>query len=89
MVKFLAKAFIYEPKLAIIAHDSMFDNVEYAKHVRNNPDFIDLPIICISNPLKKENLSIKRKIANLNINYLTIPVNNSELTKFIRQFLDN
>lgn len=89
MVKFLAKIFIYEPKLAIIAHDNLDLNIEFAKHIRNNPYFQDMPIICISEAQKKENMSIKNKISSLNIISFTIPVNNLELTKFIRQFLDN
>ena len=89
MVKFLAKIFMYEPKLVIIANDSIVSNIEYARHIRNNPYFQDLPIICISETQNKENTSIKNKISALNIISFTIPVNNLELTKFIRQFLDN
>lgn len=89
MVKFLAKTFLYEPKLAIIANDNMDENIEFARHIRNNPYFEDMPVICISEPQKKENTSTKKKITTLNINYFTIPVNNVELTKFIRQYLDN
>lgn len=88
MVKYLAKIFIYEPKLAIIAHDSIEENLNFAKHIRNNPYFEDLPIICISEAQKKESAKDKRKISNLNINYFTIPFNNIELTKFIKQFLE-
>lgn len=89
MLHFLAKIFTYEPKLVILIHDNMYDNIEYAKHIRQNPDFEDLPVICISNPLKKENANIKKKIISLNLNYFIVPVVTSELTKFIRQFLDN
>lgn len=89
MVKFLAKIFMHEPKLAIIAHDNINTNLEFARHIRNNPYFQDLPIICISEAQKKENMSLKNKISSLNIISFTIPVNNLELTKFIRQFLDN
>lgn len=89
MVKFLAKIFIYEPKIAIIAHDDMSENINFAKHIRNNPYFVDMPIIAISEAPKKENMKIKKQISNLNINYFTIPFNNLELTKFIRQYLDN
>lgn len=89
MVKFLAKIFMYEPKLVIIAHDNINSNIEFAKHIRNNAYFQDLPIICISEAQKKENASIKNKISTLNIISFTIPVNNLDLTKFIRQFLDN
>ncbi|MFN8575475.1 MAG: hypothetical protein U0354_01335 [Candidatus Sericytochromatia bacterium] len=89
MVKLLAKIFMYEPKLVILAHDSIISNIEFTRHIRNNPYFNDLPVICISETQKKENMSIKNKISSLNIISFTIPVNNLELTKFIRQFLDN
>ncbi len=89
LIKFLAKIFIYEPKLAIIAHNSIEKNIFFAKHIRNNPYFEDLPIICISEAEKKENSKNKRQISSLNLNYFTTPFNNIELTKFIRQYLEN
>jgi CheY-like chemotaxis protein len=87
--KFLARIFMFEPKLVIIAHEDLEENLEFARHIRLNPSFSDLPVICISAPPKKENSRTGKKITNLKINYFMIPLNNTELTKVIKQFLEN
>lgn len=88
MIKFLSKIFMYEPKVVVLAHDEVDKNLEFAKHIRNNDYFFDLPIIAISNPDKKENSSTKKKIEALNINYFFIPFNNLELSRAIKTGLD-
>lgn len=88
MIKFLSKIFMYEPKVVILVHDKISDNIEFARHIRNNEYFFDLPIIAISNPENKENSSLKKKIESLNINYFFIPFNNLELSKVIKNGLD-
>jgi hypothetical protein len=88
MAKFLARIFMYEPKLVIVANENQDENLEFVKHIRFNESFADLPVIAISPLPKKESNRIKKKISNLKINYFTIPLNNTELTKVIKQFLD-
>lgn len=88
LVKFLARTFMFEPKLVILSHEKLEDNLMFAEHLRNNDSFYDLPIICISNPMKKEKKAIKKKIDFLRVNYFYIPFNNLELTKAIKTALE-
>mgnify|MGYP001593191136 CR=1 FL=1 len=87
ITKFLSKVFMTEPKLVIFIHEKVQDNIEFAKHIRNNPKFLDLPIIALSLPLKKDNMMINKKIADLNIKYFYTPCNVPELSKTIKDFL--
>jgi hypothetical protein len=89
LTKFLARIFMYEPKLVIIAQEELNDNLLFAGHIRQNPSFADLPVIVISNPPKKETAAIRKKLSKFRLNNFTIPFNNTELTKVVKQFLDN
>ena len=89
LTELLARVFMSEPKLIIIAKNDLDESLNFAKHIRNNPNFIDIPIICISQPLEKDSKTIKKKIINLKLHFYTIPINNFELTKVIKQFLEN
>jgi hypothetical protein len=86
-VEFLAKVFMYEPKLVIISKKTFEENINYAKHIRNNDYFKELTIIIISDNFD-ENISKQKNISSLNIKHLVIPVNTSELVKTINEALN-
>lgn len=88
MIKFLAKVFMREPKLLILAHEKLQDNLTYAQHVRNNSNFADLDIIAISEPLKKESLLINKKISELGLKCFYLPCNTNDLSKSIKDALN-
>lgn len=88
IIKFLTKVFMQEPKLLILAHEKLQDNITYAQHVRNNHNFAELEIISISDPLKKESLLINKKISELGLKCFYIPCNTNDLAKSIKDALD-
>ncbi|MFN8671556.1 MAG: hypothetical protein U0457_05640 [Candidatus Sericytochromatia bacterium] len=88
MVKFLTKIFLLEPKLIVLAHEKLEDNLEFAKHVRNNQNFNNVPILAISAPLKKDSIIINKKITDLNIKYFYVPCNVPELSRNINEILE-
>lgn len=85
-IEFLAKVFMYEPKLVIISKETFEESIDYAKHIRNNEYFKDLPIIIISQAFE-DNVTNQKKISNLSIKHFIIPVNTGELVKSINEFL--
>jgi hypothetical protein len=95
MTKFLARIFTFEPKLVIVAHENSEASLRFVIHIRNNSSFSDLPIICITDIPPKEGIVsklfsfFKKGAKDLNINYFSPPINNAELTKVIKQFLEN
>ena len=86
-IKFLSKIFIKEPKAVILGHEPVSENVRFAKHIRNNPKFEKLPIICISNSTQDIK---KAKLYNskLNIDYYSIPININEIIKAIKPLFE-
>ncbi len=95
MTKFLARIFTFEPKLVIVAHENSQLSLKFVIHIRNNPSFSDLPIICITDIPPKDGIIsklsglVKKSVKDLKINYFSPPINNAELTKVIKQFLEN
>ncbi|GIW22614.1 MAG: hypothetical protein KatS3mg068_1621 [Candidatus Sericytochromatia bacterium] len=77
---------MYEPKLVIISKETFEESIDYAKHIRNNEYFKDLPIIIISQAFE-DNVTNQKKISNLSIKHFIIPVNTGELVKSINEFL--
>jgi hypothetical protein len=86
-IEFLSKVFIYEPKLVIISKKNFEENINYAKHIRNNEYFKDLKIITIFDNYRDNTIN-QKIISSLNIKVLSIPVNTNELIKTINEYLN-